>query len=251
VPRFINIDEEDETFPINIKKDSNEIDVFEREVVIEMIRLLHGKESKKECHDEIKDTYMNLSNKQIQAKIKEMSTYGVWVNYDIFVKLNMTDEQYFAPLQNLMKNDLNVDQSDNESKDLNQDDSKDDNNNDKSSNDGDKQAPADVNTQNVDKTKDNKNKAKKNKEQINSRETLRFLISKLHGSTKGISDTKNRIFHEVSAQYPDCSIAQILKKSKEIARTGLIVNHDLFTEYVIKDEFKNLLQNRFDKEIDV
>lgn len=99
---IINIDEEDVGYPININKDEREIEVFEKEVVIRMAKMLHGKDNKKEVLEEIREDYPNFTHKQIKGKISSMCSFGIWVNYEVFAKMGGTDEEYISALKNLV-----------------------------------------------------------------------------------------------------------------------------------------------------
>ena len=99
---IINIDEEDLGYPININKDEREIEVFEKEVVIRMAKMLHGKDNKKEVLEEIREDYPNFTHKQIKGKISSMCTFGIWVNHDVFTKMGGSDEEYISALKNLV-----------------------------------------------------------------------------------------------------------------------------------------------------
>lgn len=64
---------------------------------------------------------------------------------------------------------------------------------------------------------------------VNSEEILKTLVNKLHGSGQGISG-KNPIVLEINNLWSHCSKASIEKKSKEVARSGLVCSYDLYVE---------------------
>ena len=233
---MVNIDEEDVKFPININKDLAEVISFEKEVMVEILRQVHGRESKKEAIEKIRETYESISATQLKKKIDEISVQAVFVNKDVFEKLNLPIDEYFSSQEKIFAEK----KGNNSIKENSQNGSVDG---------GNQLNQNGTNNINSGTKKENAvapKKLKIDKNLINTdKEAQRLFAKKIHGLQKSIATTSNPIYAEMIKEYPQCSKDSMKTKAMQISRQGWIISKDLFVENEIEDEFVNLFQARF------